>query len=87
MDKNIKSKIDRIIKNLPDNLTKQEKIAFAKSSLGLPVKNIITKPQAPKHGGKSNPSFKFYKPKDGTRTLSKKHSYKPISGGKAGGKK
>ena len=53
----------------------------------LSVKNIITKYQAPKFGGKANPSFKFYKPKDGTRTLSKKHSYKPVSGGKAGGKK
>lgn len=87
MDKNIKSKIERIIKKLPDNLTKQEKIAFAKSSLGLQVKNIITKPKTPKNGGKPNPSFKFYKPKDGTRTISKKYSYKPVSGGKATGKK
>tara|TARA_B100001059_G_C17507941_1_gene414316 strand:+ start:196 stop:459 length:264 start_codon:yes stop_codon:yes gene_type:complete len=87
MDRNIKSKIERIIKKLPDNLSQKEKIAFAKSALGLPVKNIITKPQAPKYGGKPNPSFKFYKPKDGTRTISKKYSYKPVSGGKAGSKK
>ena len=40
MDKNFKNKIDRIVKNLPETLSQKEKIAFAKSSLGLKVKNI-----------------------------------------------
>mgnify|MGYP001320971867 CR=1 FL=1 len=87
MDKNLKSKIDRIVKNLPDNLSQKEKYAFAKRSLGLKVKNIFTKPKVPKNGGAVNPSFKFYKPKDGTGTMPKNCIYRSAQGGKTGGKK
>ena len=87
MDKNFKNKIDRIVKNLPETLSQKEKIAFAKSSLGLKVKNIFSKPKVQKNGGRANPSFQFYKPKDGSGTIPKKRSYRSIQGGKTGGKK
>jgi len=84
-----KQQIERIVKNLPDTLTEKEKIAFAKNQLGQKVKNIFTTPKKPvkKQHKSVNPSFKFYKPKDGEGTIPLSRSYKPVSGGKVGGKK
>ena len=86
--KSQKQQIERIIKNLPDTLSEKEKILFAKNQLGLSVRNIFTKKKTIKQPTKSvNPSFKFYKPKDGEGTISRKRSYRPVIGGKTGGKK
>ena len=86
--KSQKQQIERIIKNLPDTLSEKEKILFAKNSLGGSPRNILTKQKNIKQPTKSvNPSFKFYKSKDGEGTISRKRSYRPVIGGKTGGKK